>query len=256
MPRPIHPCRVTAYHPLSRQIVTSEATDPYSRCCTANGERTQIVDLASPDLAPPGWRDHAVPQLPQSRWPDISVYELHIRDFSASDASVPQQLRGTYLAFSPPHIKAANGGKLTAGLFHLSGLAAAGLTHVHLLPCYDFATVPERRSEQAPAPDPARLAALPPDSEEQQRAVGAVADRDAFNWGYDPVHYGVPEGSYATDPDGTARITEFRAMVQGLHSLGLKVVPDVVYSECLIGGVRMPLTPCSFASPACCAMLC
>lgn len=74
------------------------------------------------------------------------------------------------------------------------------------------------------------------DSDEQQAAVLAIADKDGFNWGYDPVHYMAPEGSYATDPDGSARVVEFRHMVQGLHALGLKVVLDVVYNHTFAAG--------------------
>ena len=74
------------------------------------------------------------------------------------------------------------------------------------------------------------------DGEQQQTAVLAIADQDGFNWGYDPVHFMAPEGSYATDPDGSARVVEFRQMVQGLHQLGLKVVLDVVYNHTFAAG--------------------
>ena len=76
------------------------------------------------------------------------------------------------------------------------------------------------------------------DGEQQQAAVLAIADEDGFNWGYDPVHYMAPEGSYATDPDGSARIKEFRHMVQSLHGLGLKVVLDVVYNHTFAAGTK------------------
>jgi pullulanase-type alpha-1,6-glucosidase len=112
---------------------------------------------------------------------------------------------------------------------HLASLAQAGLTHVHLLPVFDIATIDEDKSTWlSPAGD---LASYPPDSEQQQAAVMAVADRDGFNWGYDPWHYTVPEGSYSTDPDGPARIREFREMVAGLSGIGLRVVMDVVYNH-------------------------
>lgn len=77
------------------------------------------------------------------------------------------------------------------------------------------------------------------DGEQQQAAVLAIADQDGFNWGYDPVHYMAPEGSYATDPEGLARVVEFRQMVQALHGLGLKVVLDVVYNHTFAAG-RLP----------------
>jgi pullulanase len=114
-------------------------------------------------------------------------------------------------------------------------LADAGLTHVHLLPAFDFATVPDRRADQAvPACD---LASFPPDSAEQQRAIAEVADRDGFNWGYDPLHYTAPEGSYSTDPTGSARILEFRRMVAALHAAGLRVIMDVVYNHTTAAGL-------------------
>ena len=112
---------------------------------------------------------------------------------------------------------------------HLRQLARSGLNTVHLLPVNDIATIEERRSEQQePACD---LAALPPDSEQQQECVAAVAERDGFNWGYDPLHYTTPEGSYATNPEGTPRTRQFRRMVQGLNGAGLRVVIDVVYNH-------------------------
>jgi len=117
----------------------------------------------------------------------------------------------------------------------LENLAKAGLTHVHLLPSYDFGSVPERAENQAGI-DHGWLASLPSNSDEQQAAVGAIANDDAFNWGYDPVHYGVPEGSYATDPDGSTRVVEFRSMVQGLNKIGLRTVCDVVYNHTLSAG--------------------
>ena len=82
------------------------------------------------------------------------------------------------------------------------------------------------------------------DGEQQQAAVLAIADEDGFNWGYDPVHYMAPEGSYATDPDGRARVKEFRQMVQSLHGLGLKVVLDVVYNHTFAAGAKTWLQTC------------
>ena len=121
--------------------------------------RSQIADIESPGLAPPGWARVVAPSLAQ--WTDISVYELHIRDFSMTDESVPQGLRGKYLAFSPQHVSAAAEGitpasagseaplPTSAGLRHLAKLRAAGLNHLHLLPTYDFGSVPEREEDQA-----------------------------------------------------------------------------------------------------------
>jgi pullulanase len=124
--------------------------------------------------------------------------------FSISDPTVDPAVQGGYLAFSQ---------KESAGVMHLKNLADAGLTHVHLLPCFDFATVNEQK-ETWKTVDTAKLASYAPNSEEQQAAVVAIQDEDGFNWGYDPVHWGVPEGSYATDPNGPTRTTEFRTMVQ------------------------------------------
>ena len=102
-------------------------------------------------------------------------------------------------------------------------------------PSFDFATVNEDRAGWKDAGD---LSALPPDSDQQQDAVMKLRGGDGFNWGYDPVHYGVPEGSYATDPDGPARIVEFRRMVQALAGHGLRVVMDVVYNHTHASGLQ------------------
>ena len=117
---------------------------------------------------------------------------------------------------------------------HLRRLADAGLNTVHLLPVFDIATIEERRSAQQ-VPD-CDLASLPRDSEQQQECIEAVRPDDGFNWGYDPLHYTAPEGSYATDPDGTRRTVEFRRMVQGLNGAGLQVVMDVVYNHTAASG--------------------
>jgi pullulanase-type alpha-1,6-glucosidase len=149
-----------------------------------------------------------------------------VRDFSIADETVPAADRGTYLAFTHPE---------SAGMRHLRSLADAGLTHLHVLPAFDYATVPDRRADQRqPLCD---LAALPADSPEQQRAVMAVADEDGFNWGYDPLHYTTPEGSFAVEPSGAARILEFRRMVAALADAGLRVVMDVVYNHTTADGL-------------------
>lgn len=200
------------------RVVRNLVTDPYSLALSTNSRRSQLVDLADPALAPAGWRELRKPPLGAPT--DIVLYELHVRDFSAADASVPAPLRGTFLAFALPG---------SEGMRHLRRLAHAGVSHVHLLPAFDFATVDEDRSTwRSPA---CALASLPPASPDQQACVGAVRDRDAFNWGYDPLHYTVPEGSYALAPEGAGRTREFRAMVQGLARAGLRVVMDVVYNH-------------------------
>lgn len=213
---------VTVFHPSTGKVETGFATDPYARGLSANGERSFIFDIAKEEaLEPEGWGELVHQKPPLTAFTDIALYELHIRDFSVADETVDPKLRGTYLAFAE---------QSSAGVRHLRGLAEAGLTHVHLLPCFDFSTVDERK-ENWKTVDFQALSQLPPDSEEQQAAVVAVQDEDGFNWGYDPVNWGVPEGSYATDPDGPLRTLEFRKMVQSLNGLGLRVVLDVVYNH-------------------------
>jgi pullulanase-type alpha-1,6-glucosidase len=198
-------------------------TDPYSVSLSRNSQRSQIIDLVDRALMPGGWDRLDKPPLDAPE--DIVLYELHVRDFSANDPSVPEGLRGTFKAFTRTD---------SNGMRHLATLARAGLTHVHLLPSFDIASVNEDKSLwQTPAGD---LGSFPANSDQQQAAVTAVADKDAFNWGYDPLHYTVPEGSYATDPDGPTRILEFREMVQALSRQGLRVVMDVVYNHTSAAG--------------------
>jgi pullulanase len=212
---------VEVWQPAVMDVVTNLVTDPYSVSLSRNSLRSQIVDLADPALAPAGWSTMVKPPLAAPE--DIVLYELHIRDFSANDMTVPEALRGTYKAFTVQ----------SNGMRHLKSLADAGLTHVHLLPAFDFATIDEDKSTwQQPDQQPnCDLASFPPDSERQQACVMSVAGSDGFNWGYDPWHYTVPEGSYATNPDGSARILEFRQMVQALNNVGLRTVMDVVYNH-------------------------
>jgi len=210
---------VEVYAPASGKVEMNLVTDPWSVSLAANGRRSQIVDLDDPALRPEGWQDLRKPPL--EAFEDAVLYELHVRDFSVRDATVPERLRGTFKAFTQMG---------SAGMRHLRGLAEAGLTHVHLLPAFDFATVDEVRAARE-EPDWEALAALPGHSEEQAAIVERTRHRDGFNWGYDPLHYSVPEGSYATDPDGPARILEFREMVKALADIGLRVVMDVVYNH-------------------------
>ncbi|GGK62553.1 hypothetical protein Sme01_04530 [Sphaerisporangium melleum] len=213
---------VTVYSPAAGGVVTNEVTDPYSVSLAADSARSQLADLADRATRPAGWEGLRKPKaVPQEK---ASVYELHVRDFSASDATVPAERRGTFAAFTGD----------SAGMRELRRLAADGLTHVHLLPAFDIGSVPERRADRTePGCD---LAAMPADSEQQQECVARTAAKDSFNWGYDPVHYTVPEGSYATDPDGTRRIQEFRSMVARLNGAGLRVVMDVVYNHTYAAG--------------------
>ncbi|KRE92784.1 alpha-1,6-glucosidase [Nocardioides sp. Soil774] len=214
---------VKVWSPSVQAVVTNRVTDPYSLALTTNSQESVLVDLADPALAPAGWARTKAPVIAQPE--DRNVYELHVRDFSIGDETVPAAERGTYLAFTHDD---------TAGMRHLRRLADAGLNTVHLLPVFDIATIEERRGEQAvPSCD---LASLPRDSERQQECVEAVRPTDGFNWGYDPLHYTTPEGSYSTDPEGPRRTVEFRRMVQGLNGAGLQVVMDVVYNHTAASG--------------------
>ena len=210
---------VVVYAPAAQDIVHNLVTDPYAVSLSMNSTRSQIVDLTDPTLTPAGWDTLAKPELIAPE--DIVIYEMHIRDFSANDASVPEDYVGTFKAFTLPG---------SNGVQHLQALADAGLTHLHLLPVMDIATINEDKSTWQDA-DFNLLATYPPSSTEQQAALAPYRDLDGFNWGYDPLHYGVPEGSYATNPDGTTRIVEFREMVQALNAMGLRVVVDVVYNH-------------------------
>ncbi len=210
---------VKVFAPSTGKIETNLVTDPYSLSLALNSKRTQIINLADPALTPDAWSSLSKPPLAAPE--DISIYELHVRDFSVNDPSVPADLKGTYKAFTLPN---------SNGVKHLKALQAAGLTHLHLLPVFDIATIDENKANWQ-QPDPAVLATYPPDSEEQQKAVVATENLDGFNWGYDPFHYTVPEGSYSTNPDGPTRIVEFRDMVGAINRMGLRVVMDVVYNH-------------------------
>jgi pullulanase-type alpha-1,6-glucosidase len=205
-------------------LVRQRVTDPYALSLTADSARSAAIDLDDPALAPPGWRDTPRPNRVAAAT-DLVIYELHVRDFSIGDTSVPAVHRGTYLAFT--HADAR-------GMRHLKQLAEAGLTDVHLLPVFDLATVPERGCAR---PDEARLRALPPDSPRQQALIEPARGSDCYNWGYDPWHFTAPEGSYATDArDPALRIVEFRRMVQALHAASLRVGMDVVYNHTTASG--------------------
>ncbi|MFB8775305.1 pullulanase-type alpha-1,6-glucosidase [Streptomyces broussonetiae] len=212
---------VKVWAPSVRELVTNKVTDPYSVALTTDSERSLVVDLDDKALAPKGWSGLAKPEAVPLK--DAQIQELHIRDFSVADTTADH--RGTYLAFTD---------KDSDGSRHLRELAEAGTSYVHLLPAFDIATIPEDERDQTTVD--CDLAALPADSERQQECVAEAAAKDAYNWGYDPYHYTVPEGSYATDPDGTARTVEFREMVKALNDDGLRVVMDVVYNHTAASG--------------------
>ncbi|WP_328746759.1 pullulanase-type alpha-1,6-glucosidase [Streptomyces sp. NBC_00285] len=214
---------VKVWAPSVRKVVTNKVTDPYSVALTTDSGRSLVVDLDDTSLAPAAWSTYRKPAAVPLR--DAEIQELHIRDFSTADRTVPAADQGTYLAFTD---------KDSDGSRHLRELARAGTSYVHLLPAFDIATIPERRQDQT-SPD-CDLASYPADSDAQQACVAKAAAKDAYNWGYDPYHYTVPEGSYATDPDGTGRTVEFRKMVKSLNEDGLRVVMDVVYNHTAASG--------------------
>ncbi|GAP45273.1 pullulanase [Streptomyces azureus] len=212
---------VKVWAPSVRKVVTNKVTDPYAVALTTDSERSLVVDLDDKALKPAGWSTYTKPKAVPMK--DAQIQELHIRDFSVEDRTAKHP--GTYMAFTD---KASDGSK------HLRELAKAGTSYVHLLPAFDIATIPERKADQAGVD--CDLASYPADSDKQQECVGKIAAKDAYNWGYDPYHYTVPEGSYATDPDGTARTVEFRKMVKALNDDGLRVVMDVVYNHTAASG--------------------
>jgi pullulanase len=170
-----------------------EAADPYARAVGTNGIRAQVIDLAKTD--PAGWANDQRPPLISPL--DIVLYELHVRDASIYPES-GIDYKGKFLGLTQTGTTGPRG--VSTGLDHLKEL---GVTHVHLLPSFDFLSVDERYPDSA-----------------------------QYNWGYDPQNYNVPEGSYSTNPqDGAVRIREFKKLVQALHNAGIRVIMDVVYNH-------------------------
>lgn len=242
---------VTAYRPSTGKIETTLVSDPYALSLSQNSQYAQVVDLNAEDLKPAGW-DALRPPRPDRPEANI-IYETHLRDFSASDGSLPVDLRGTYGAFTQPD---------SDGMRHLRDLRKAGLTHVQLLPVFDIATIDEDPTRQVDIDDPfaklcetspaARnrwsqycgaasirqvLQGFDPSSGQAQSLYNDLRAVDSFNWGYDPFHFTVPEGSYASDAEGVRRIVEFRQMVQALADQGLATVMDVVYNHTNASGL-------------------
>lgn len=202
--------------------VRQRVTDPYAIGLSANGRRSWLGSLHAPDTLPEGWQAAARPAA-AAHAVDQIIYELHVRDFSRDDRRVPLAHRGKYLGFTHAD---------SDGMRHLRTLAEAGLTDIHLLPVFDFSSVPE-----TDCVTPQIQGAATPTA--WRDAISAVKEVDCFNWGYDPQHFGAPEGSYATDANqGALRIREFRAMVQALHAIGLRVGMDVVYNHTSHSGLH------------------
>ena len=170
-----------------------QACDPYARTTGVNGQRAMILDLKSTD--PEGWEKDRNPHAGESIT-DAVIYELHVRDLSTHRSSRIKN-KGKYLGFTETKKKTKTG--QPTGLDHIKSL---GVTHVHLLPVYDYGFTDESRKSPQ------------------------------YNWGYDPVNFNVPEGSYSTDPfHGEVRVREMKQMVKALHDAGLSVVMDVVYNH-------------------------
>ncbi len=205
-------------------FVRNRVTDPYSQTLSADSKRSMAIDLNDASLFPKNW--NAVNARHRVRHAvDMSIYELHVRDFSITDVSVPETKRGKYLGFTERNSR---------GMQHLEKLSKAGLTDIHLLPVFDIATVPEIGCVTPKIEANQTNTAA---SETQQAEIAKVRERDCFNWGYDPYHFNAPEGSYATNAqDGRIRIREFREMVQALNEIGLRAGKDVVYNHMSTSG--------------------
>jgi len=251
MDRKFYRYEVTLYHPTSKAIVTTEATDPYSVNTSTNGRYSQLVNINDADLKPAGWDGRAVPTIAKAE--DAVLLEAHVRDLSVTDPSVSASHRGKYLALTEQSSAMAS---------YLKQMAAAGVTHLHLLPLNDMATVNEDSSQRIDLTNTVAdlcavrssasvcgtvadsmtlaeaFASFDPASTAAAALTNDIKGIDGFNWGYDPQHFNVVEGSYASTPEGTARILEFRQMVQAIQSMGLRVVLDVVYNHTSSSGLN------------------
>ncbi len=178
---------------------TVEACDPYARTTGVNGQRAMVIDLDATD--PEGWENDVDPHY-DANITDAVIYELHVRDLSVDENSGITN-KGKFLGLIETGTTNSEG--VPTGLDHIKNL---GITHIHLLPSYDYGSVDESK-----------------------------LDTPQFNWGYDPVNYNVPEGSYSTDPyNGAVRVAEFKQMVKGLHDNGISVIMDVVYNHVYSAG--------------------
>ena len=172
----------------------AEACDPYAKTTGVNGHRAMVIDMASTN--PDGWEQDQDPNAGVSIT-DAIIYELHVRDLSI-DKSSGIHNKGKYLGLIEAGTKTRSG--VPTGLDHMKDL---GITHLHLLPIYDYGSVDESK-----------------------------LDKPQFNWGYDPVNFNVPEGSYCSDPyNGAVRVRELKQAIKGLHDNGISVIMDVVYNH-------------------------
>ena len=173
-----------------------EVPDPYARAAGMNGKRAVVLDLRQTD--PPGWREDKSPAFSAGNRPtDAVIYELHLRDIDV-DSSSGIRHKGKFAGLAEWGTR--NGDGLSTGLSHLKEL---GVTHLHVLPFFDFNSVDESRPENP-----------------------------QYNWGYDPLNYNLPEGSYSSDAgDAAARIRELKEMIASIHRHGMRVIMDVVYNH-------------------------
>ncbi|NVK25849.1 MAG: DUF3372 domain-containing protein [Gammaproteobacteria bacterium] len=242
---------VNVYHPATKAVETLWSTDPYSVNTSTNGLYSQFVNMTDVDITPADWGAYDIPTI--SNIEDAVILETHIRDFSVFDDTTTAANRGKYLAFTESSSDAVQ---------HLQGLADSGVTHFHMLPANDIATIEEDESKRIDLTNTvdelcARVSDAPvcgvengsdtlltvlesydPASGDAQALIKKVQGLDGFNWGYDPHHFNVVEGSYASDPDGVTRIKEFREMVKALHQTGMRVALDVVYNHTSSSGVN------------------
>ncbi len=207
--------KVDIFNPRLGGFKTYFVTDPYSVGLSQNSQKSQFIDLEETHHKPRNWSQFSKPAL--NEFTDISIYEVHLRDLTAGDTSLPESLRGTYKAFSQSGSK---------GVQYLKSLAQAGLTHIHFLPLTDFATVNEDKQTWLNIP---LQTGIWNDSTQPQSELEKIRTEDSYNWGYDPVHWFAPEGSYATSAN--TRVQEMRQMIVELNTLGLRVVMDMVFNH-------------------------
>jgi len=213
--------KIQNYYPEKNQIQEFVITDPYSVTLSTNSEKSQLVNVYAEDLKPQGWD-----QLKKPNSKVKTIYEAHIRDLTVQDTKLNDSLKGKYLGLVD---------KTSDVYAHLKSLAQDGLSHIHLLPINDFATVNEDEFVQEKV-DP-NLSLEHGASQNAQNEINRIRHVDAYNWGYDPYHYFAPEGSYSVNPNGKSRILELRKMVSGLNRAGLKVIVDVVFNHTYSAGV-------------------
>ncbi|CAM5612227.1 1,4-alpha-D-glucan glucanohydrolase OS=Streptomyces glaucescens OX=1907 GN=SGLAU_10125 PE=4 SV=1 [Streptomyces glaucescens] len=213
---------VTVWAPSVRRIVTNKVTDPYSVALTADSARSLVVDLDDKALKPAGWSGLDKPEAVPLK--DAQIQELHVRDHSVEDSTVPAGERGTYAAFSR---------KNSAGSRHLRALAEAGASHVHLLPGFDVATIPQKEADRATVE--CDLAASRPTPTSSRSAWRRRRRRTPTT--------GVTTRTTTRSPRAPTPPTrrhhphgQFRKMVKALNEDGLRVVMDVVYNHTAASG--------------------